>query len=204
MYARDYDYHRRYDFYYRNEDYYKRHGNYDEGLRFNPKLNIPEFDERMDLDEFLDWLKRVEHVFEYYDPLECEKVKLVTIKMCKNASIWLKNMKRQHEGDCKKKIETWENMKKEMKMRYLPTNYHQDIYLKFHNFKQEDLSVEEYSTKFVNLIIKGYLQEVEEICIAYYIVVLRYDIARVIFLQPYHSLQDARKLGDKKSMEFPL
>ena len=28
--------------------------NYDEGLRFNPKLNIPTFDGRMDADEFSD------------------------------------------------------------------------------------------------------------------------------------------------------
>ena len=42
MYAGDYNYHGRY------EDYFKSHGNYDEGLRFNPKLNIPEFDGRMD------------------------------------------------------------------------------------------------------------------------------------------------------------
>ena len=54
-------------------------------------------------------------------------------------------------------------------MRYLLTNYHQDIYLKFHNFKQQDLSVEDYSAKFVNLIIKGDLQEGEEICIGHYI-----------------------------------
>ena len=54
MYARDYDYHGRYDCYYRNEDYYKRHDNYDEGLRFNSKLNILEFDGRMDPNEFLD------------------------------------------------------------------------------------------------------------------------------------------------------
>ena len=37
----------------------------------------------------------VEHDFQYYDPPEREKVKLVAIKMCKNASIWRKNMKRQ-------------------------------------------------------------------------------------------------------------
>ena len=59
MYARDYDYHGRYDCYYQNEDYYERHGNFYEGLRLNPKLNIPEFDGRMDSNEFLDWLKMV-------------------------------------------------------------------------------------------------------------------------------------------------
>ena len=68
MYAQEYDYHgKRYDNYYRDDDYHERRGNYDEGLRFDPKLNIPEFDGRMDVDEFLDWLNMVEHVFEYYD-----------------------------------------------------------------------------------------------------------------------------------------
>ena len=63
-------------------------------------------------------------------------------------------MKRQRERYGKNKIETWEKMKKELKIRYLPTNYMIDIYLKFQNFKQQDLSVKEYSVKFVNLIIK--------------------------------------------------
>ena len=52
MYARDCDYHGRYDCYYQNEDYYERNGNFDEVLRFNPKLNIPKFDGRMNVDEF--------------------------------------------------------------------------------------------------------------------------------------------------------
>ena len=75
-------------------------------------------------------------------------------------------MKRQRERDGKKNIQTWGKMKKELKRKYLPFNYYQDIYLKIQNFKQRDLSVEEYSAKFVNLIIKGDLQEAEEICIA--------------------------------------
>ena len=198
MYVLDYDYHGRYDCYYQNEDYYKRHGNYDEGFRFNPIFNIPEFDGRMDPDEFLDWLNMVDHVFEYYDSPEREKVKFVATKICKNASIWWTNMKRQRERDGKKKIQTWGKMKKELKRKYLPFNYRQDIYLKIQNFKQRDFSVEEYSAKFVNLIIKGDLQEAEEICIAHHeIDGLRSGIARVIFLQPYNSLQDVMKLALK-------
>ena len=123
MYVRDYDYLGRYDCYYQNEDYYKRHGNYDGGFRLNKKFNIPEFDGRMDPDEFLDWLNMMEHVFEYYDSPEREKVKLVATKMCKTASIWWKNMKRQSERDGKKKIQTWGKMKKELKRKYLPFNY---------------------------------------------------------------------------------
>ena len=66
----------------------------------------------MDASEFLDWLNMVEHVFGHYNPLDHKKVKLVTIKMCNNASIWWENFKRQHERDGKKKIQTWEKMKK--------------------------------------------------------------------------------------------
>ena len=48
------------------------------------------------------------------------------------------------------------------------------------------------------MVIKGDLQEAEEICIAHhYIAGLRYGIARVIFLQPYNSLQDVMKLALK-------
>ena len=43
----------------------------------------------MDAGEFFDWLNMVEHVFGYYDPFEHKNVKLVAIKICKNASIYL-------------------------------------------------------------------------------------------------------------------
>ena len=65
--ARDYDYHGRYDNYNWYDDYYKRLGD-DEGLRFNLKLDIPQFDGRMEANDFLDWLNMVEHIFKYYDP----------------------------------------------------------------------------------------------------------------------------------------
>ena len=65
----------------------------DESSRFNPKFDIPEFEGRMHADDFLDWLNTVERVFEYYDPPERQKVKLVAIKMNKNASFWWEKFK---------------------------------------------------------------------------------------------------------------
>ena len=57
--------------------------------------------------------------------------------------------------------------------------------------------MEEYSTEFENLIINGGLQESEEQDIAHYLVGLRFDIARVIFMQPYNTLHDVIKLALK-------
>ena len=133
--SREYDYGGRYEDRYRDDDNYEKRNN-DESSRFNRKFDIPEFEGRMHADDFLDSLNTVERVFGYCDPLERQKVKLVATKMCKNASIWWKNMKRQRERDGKKKIQTWGKMKKELKRKYLPFNYYQDIYLKIQNFKQ--------------------------------------------------------------------
>ena len=102
--------------------------------------------------------------------------------MRKNAYFWWEKLKRQHERDGKKKIQTWEKMKKELKRKYLPFNYRQDIYLKIQNFKQLDLSVEAYSAKFENLMIKGDLREVEEQSITRYLAGMRFDIAIIIYM----------------------
>ena len=194
--SREYDYGGRYEDRYRDDDYYEKRNN-DESSRFNPKFDIPEFEGRMHADDFLDWLNTVERVFEYYDPLERQKVKLVAIKMRKNASFWWENLKRQRQRDDKKKIETWEKMKKELKRKYLPFHYRQDIFLKIQNLKQQNLTVEEYSAEFENLIIKGDLQEAEEQSIARYLSGLRFEISKTVQLQPYNTLQDVIKLALK-------
>ena len=45
-----------------DDRYYKRRGYYDDSIRFNLKLDIPNFERMMQLDDFLDWLNTVESV----------------------------------------------------------------------------------------------------------------------------------------------
>ena len=109
-------------------------------------------------------------------------MKLVAIKMRKNASFWWENLKRQCQRDDKKNIETWEKMKKELQRKYLPFHYRQDIFLKIQNLKQQNLIVEEYSAEFENLMIKGDLQEAEEQSIPRYLAGLRFEISKTVQL----------------------
>ena len=57
--------------------------------------------------------------------------------------------------------------------------------------------MEEYSAEFENLMIKGDLREAEEQSIAGYLVGMRFDIAIIIYMQPYNTLQDMIKLALK-------
>jgi len=45
------------------------------------RVDIPEFEGKLDPEEFLDWLSTVERVFDYKDVPDDEKVKLVALKL---------------------------------------------------------------------------------------------------------------------------
>ena len=93
---------------------------------------------------------------------------------------------------------TWEKMKRKLKRKYLPDHYRQEIFLKIHDFKKKDLSVEEYIVEFDNLILKRReLVEPKERTIARYLGGLKYEIAKVVQLQPCWSLNDVSKLALK-------
>ena len=152
---------------------------------FDVKVDIPEFEGKMQPEEFIDWLNTVERVFDYKDVPEDRKVKLVAIKLKKHASIWWEHLKKQRAREGKGRIETWEKMRKQLKRKYMPENYCQDSFLKFHNFKQKELSVEEYMSEFDNQCMLCDLIEPDEQTIARYLGGLRTDICNIVQLQPY-------------------
>lgn len=101
------------------------------------------------------------------------------------APLWLENLTRESEREGRGKIRTWEKMKRELRRHFIPDTYKQDNYLKFHNLRQGDLTVENYTREFEYLMIKCDTREHEEQTIARYIGGLRLSIADAIRLQPY-------------------
>ncbi|KAK0594953.1 hypothetical protein LWI29_002093 [Acer saccharum] len=157
---------------------------------FNAKVEIPEFEGKMQPDEFIEWLNTVDRIFKYQEVPEHRKVKLVAIKLRKHASFWWENFKKQRDREERSKILTWIKMKKELTRKYLPDNYRQDVFLKIQNFRQKDLSIAEYTVVFDNLMLKGDLMEPEEQTIARYLGGLNYEISNVVQLQPYWTFND--------------
>uniref|UniRef100_A0A2N9ICK2 RNA-directed DNA polymerase n=1 Tax=Fagus sylvatica TaxID=28930 RepID=A0A2N9ICK2_FAGSY len=136
---------------------------------FDMKVDIPDFEGKMQPDDFIDWLTTVERIFDFKDVPENRKVKVVAIKLRKHASIWWEHLKRQREREGRERITTWAKMKRELKRKYLPDHYKQDAFMKFHNFKQRELSVEEYTAEFDHLMIRCDVVEQEEQMIARYL-----------------------------------
>ncbi|KAL5756982.1 hypothetical protein ACOSQ2_021728 [Xanthoceras sorbifolium] len=75
------------------------------------KVEVPEFNGKMQGGVFLDWLYTVERIFEFKEFSEERKVKLVAIKGKGYASLWWENLKRERNREGRRPIRTWEKMK---------------------------------------------------------------------------------------------
>ena len=75
------------------------------------RVEIPEYEGKLDPEEFLDWIHTVERVFEYKDVPEEKKVKLVALRLRKYASLWWTNLCAKRVRERKTKIRTWEKMR---------------------------------------------------------------------------------------------
>ena len=67
------------------------------GRRPQPNFNqfrveIPEFEGKLDSDEFFKWMQTFERIFEYKEILEEKKIKLIALKLKKYASLWWTNL----------------------------------------------------------------------------------------------------------------
>jgi len=161
------------------------------------RVEIPEYEGKLDPEDFLDWLHTVERVFEYKDIPEENKVKLVALRLNKYGSLWWTNLCAKRVRERKTKIRAWEKMKTKLKARFLPNTYVQDCYSQLHNLNQGNLSVEEYTREFEKLVIKYDLQEPEEQTIVRYLGGLDPRYSNVVELQAYTTFDEVCVLPHK-------
>ncbi len=101
----------------------------------NIKVAIPSFQGRSDPDAYLTWESKVEHVFECYNYPEQKKVRLAAMEFVDYALVWwdqlLISRRRTGEG----LVRTWEDMKRIMRKRFVPSHYHRDLFQKLQTLK---------------------------------------------------------------------
>jgi hypothetical protein len=167
------------------------------------KVDIPDFEGKLQPDEFDDWLQTVERIFEYKEIAEDKKVKIIAVKLKKHAYIWCENLIKKRAREGKSKIKTWEKMRRELTIKFLPSHYYQDNFIQLQNLRQKNLSVEEHTREFEKLMMKCDIHEREEQTIAHYLGGLNVDIARQVQLQQYWSLDDVIRLSMRVEKHFP-
>lgn len=103
---------------------------------FGVKIDVLEFDWKVEPDLFIEWLQTVERIFDLRDIPDDDKVKFVAIKLRKYASLWWEHVKKKQAQEGKSKISTWNKMKKLLREKFLPPNFLQEAFLEYHNLSQ--------------------------------------------------------------------
>ena len=98
-------------------------------------MKIPSFQGKNDPEAYLEWERKVELVFDCHNYSENKKVKLAAIGFLGYATMWwdqlVFNMRRNREPT----METWEEMKRVMRNRFVSTYYYRLLYNKLKNLR---------------------------------------------------------------------
>nr|GEZ48448.1 hypothetical protein CTI12_AA531400 [Tanacetum cinerariifolium] len=121
------------------------------------KVDIPEYDGKLDPDEFVEWLRTVE----------------------------LSNVCLKRERRRKEKIRTWLKMKEKIKQKFLPSYYIHASFSQLHSLRQGAGTAEDYSREFKYLLMKCDIPEDDPQTLVRYLGGLESRVAHVMELHTY-------------------
>ncbi|XP_024010582.1 uncharacterized protein LOC112085996, partial [Eutrema salsugineum] len=154
------------------------------------KLTAPTFAGKVNPDAYLDWERRMEYIFDYYQYSEARKVSLAAAQLTDNALAWwdrdVSERRRHRHGQ----VNNWEDMRFSLRKRYVPAYYHRDLQKKFRKLTQGSKTVEEYFEEFETLKNRLEVEDSAETLMAQFIDGLNDRIARKVERQTYHDLED--------------
>ncbi|KAF7144488.1 hypothetical protein RHSIM_Rhsim04G0004700 [Rhododendron simsii] len=178
------------------------------------KMEVPDFEGKVNPTLFHDWLASIEEYFDWYDMADDRLVRFAKMKLVGLAKIWWMgvegDIRRLGEGDIQRlgqpPIGTWQEMKAKLREKYMPSNYHEKLCEQLIELKQNNMSVAEYMQKFDELKMTSQVTEDSSQTLARFKAGLRSDIRRELLRQPLYSLEHAFQvaLDMEEYLKYPI
>ncbi|XP_052725950.1 uncharacterized protein LOC128194403 [Vigna angularis] len=167
----------------------RRHHNHREH-HGEPKLDLPPFYGRDNVEEYFEWEMKVEQIFECYNIDDRRRVTLATLTFQGAALYWWTSIIRDQRMNGDYKIQYWNELKAALHRRHVPAYYAREVMDKLHRLQQRNMSVEEYRQKLELLMLRAGIKEEERFTIARFQSGLNYEIRDKVELLPYLDLND--------------
>jgi hypothetical protein len=140
------------------------------------KFTLPKFDGKSDPEDYFTWELKVEKIFRLHNYSEEKKLAMASLEFEGYALIWWEQLLHDREEDGEDSIVTWQEMKREMRIRFVPKHYRRDLFDKLQNLRQGSFSVEEYYKEMEKAMIRANVYEDEEQTIARFMAGLHCNI----------------------------
>ncbi|KAL4303372.1 hypothetical protein GQ457_10G010480 [Hibiscus cannabinus] len=163
----------------------------------NIKMNIPPFHGKTDPKAYLEWEKKIEHIFECHNYSERKKVQIAALEFTHYAINWWNQLTVNRRRNGERPVSTWDEMKAIMRKRFIPTHYHRELLRKLQNLTQGSMSVEDYFKEMELAMIRANIEEDQETTIARFVSGLNPEIADTVELQYYVDLEEVVHLAMK-------
>ncbi|XP_070046592.1 uncharacterized protein [Nicotiana tomentosiformis] len=161
------------------------------------KMKMPSFKGTRDPDLYLDWERKVEAIFDCHNYSEGKKVKLAIVEFSDYAAIWWKKLTRDRLQEGQAPIATWAEMKRVMRKRFIPSHFQRELQQCLQTLKQGSMSVDEYFKAMDMAMIQANCMEEEEATMARFLNGLNKEIADVVELQQYVTIDELVDLSVK-------
>lgn len=161
------------------------------------KMTIPSFKGRNDAETYLEWERKLEMIFACHNYSEEKKVRLAAVEFTDYALVWWDELVKSRRRNGEYPIDTWDDMKRVMRKRFVPSYYYRELHQKLHRLYQGSRSVEEYHKEMEMLMIKANIEEDPEVTMSRFLGGLNREIADVVELQHYVEMEELVNLAMK-------
>ncbi|GFY90942.1 hypothetical protein Acr_07g0011380 [Actinidia rufa] len=125
-----------------NQPVLERPPNFHRNEPRDPIINVeaPTFDGRLDPKAFTDWIREMDHFFEWYNLSDDRKVRFAKMKLISRAKLFWQSTEQRRQPP----VTDWVEMKEILREKYLPQSYQGDMLDKWNNLRQGSKPATEY------------------------------------------------------------
>src|SRR5256886_487794 len=154
------------------------------------KMRIPTFEGKNNAEEFIEWERKVEQIFECHNYSEEKKSVLAAVEFKGYATFWWDQLKVQRRGKGMRPISGWSTLKELMRSRFVPSSYTRDLYNHLARLVHGGRSVEEYHKEMEMIMARFNIEEDDDMKMARFLEGLNLSISGELELYEYHTMEE--------------
>ena len=133
---------------------------------------------------------KIKQLFACHNYTEDKKMKVAAMEFTDYALIWWNQLQRERARYKEPLVDSWEEMKRLMRRRFVPSLYQRELHNKLQRLTQGSRSVDEYYKEMEVSIIRANVMEDREATMARFLHGLNNDMRDLAELQNYVELED--------------
>ncbi|GFZ15759.1 hypothetical protein Acr_25g0001680 [Actinidia rufa] len=172
-----------------NQPVLERPPNFHRNEPRDPIINVeaPTFDGRLDPKAFTDWIREMDHFFEWYNLSDDRKVRFAKMKLISRDKLFWQSTEQRRQPP----VTDWVEMKEILREKYLPQSYQGDMLDKWNNLRQGSKPATEYVAQFEEYLMRCDIKEDERMTLSRFRQGLNDDLRKELVLREVDTLDQA-------------